>query len=183
MKMEQLTEFVSKSFNENRFNVLTGSTNNNPSANHRTTPSAVNEINLLNGSNMVNGSTPTSITTTSSANVSFTLPFFRGPHPHFPSSAALHSVVDRLNGINHISGFHFFNPAFHTPIQATTATLPHSHASSPTLSPGQRESISRDSGAAVSRASIEPEVTSVLDTDDEANTRESQGEFWRHNLI
>ncbi|RWS10563.1 short stature homeobox protein-like protein [Dinothrombium tinctorium] len=97
--MEQLTEFVSKSFTAERL-LLTSTANLIPSSAAITTPTS-----LLSTATLVSASTSVPLSP---------LQLFRASNPNLQPST-LHSVVDRLNGIGSIPGFQFFNPAFHTP--------------------------------------------------------------------
>lgn len=193
--MEQLTEFVSKSFTADRMSLLSTSASSptigsvtSAVANRSVTPSVASS--MLAASNLVNS--------LANSNLSFSsLPLFRQSHSGnpFPSAAALHSVVDRLGGLPSIPGLQFFNPAFHgnpNAMHGTTATSHHhplslamhrerfhSTLESPPLSPGKQEVVGRANSPDMDSSSIDPDATSLKDSDDENNTRDSTGKNFK----
>ena len=157
--MEQLTEFVSKTFTADRDRLAL-------------IPSS--SVTSFNSSLVTTGvSTFLSLSSTPSTAMPFaSLPLFRNPVHSFASRSPLHSVVERLNGMGPLSGLSLFNPAFHTSSQLTALNVcedRHSCASPP--KPNAKEPLRSSS---VTSQSSEPEVTS-FDTDDDNSTQQSSG--------
>ena len=162
MRMEQLTEFVSKSFTSERLSLMSPTSSNAAiSSSHSSSPASANSIPTFLPLNP--SSSPSALSFPS-------LPLFRTPNSGFASRSTLHSVVERLNGLTPISSLPLFNPAFHI---SSSSTNSHSNKiSSPSPSPTNgRESPGRES---IASKTSDNEVTSIIDTED---TRGSIGKF------
>lgn len=150
--MEQLTEFVSKSFASDRL---------------MTTHPSLAGMSSRPLSPIVSSLMPTSFGTG--------LSFFRPPHHAIPFStaSALHSMVDRLNGGNHLSHLSaFLAPAFHaTPPVDLSLLHNRRDDKSPSLSPGRVDVCSPASITDVdSRPSLDAAGNSTDFEDDAART-------------
>lgn len=156
--MEQLTEFVSKSFTSDRLPLLT--TSSHSSVVQPLSPPASSFL-------------PTSFSA---------LPLFRTQHHAIPFStaSALHSMVDRLNG-HHLPHLPFLAPHFHSshpacpPVDLSVISNK-SVDKSPSLSPGRVEVCSPASVTDVdSRASLDAAENNSLDADSDEECARTAG--------
>jgi len=176
--MEQLTEFVSKSFtaDRDRLSLISSTSATNTSTYNSISSSAMATTGV---------STFLSLSSTPSTLSFPSLPLFRTPHPNYSSRSTLHSVVERLNGIGPLSGLPLFNPAFHTSSPLTTLSNSGNSSNEPQTcsSPSKlplRETPSRNS---VTSNCSEHDVTSIVDTEEDNSTRESGGKDLTFVLI
>lgn len=156
--MEQLTEFVSKSFTSDRLPLM---------STHQSIGPASRPL-----SPIVSSLIPTSMAFGSG------LSFFRPPPHHAIPFSTLHSMVDRLNGshLSHLAALPFLPPAFHTtpPVDLSLLSNSRRDDKSPSLSPGRVEVCTPASVTDVdSRPSIE---AAGVDPDSEEDSTRPAGE-------
>ena len=154
--MEQLTEFVSKSFTSDRLPMLTTAHSSlGPIARPQSPPASSFMPNSFSG-----------------------LPLFRTQHPVIPFStaSALHSMVDRLSGhhLPHLTALPFLSHSFHPthsphtcpPVDLSVISNKSTDDKSPSLSPGHVEVCSPASVTDVdSRPSLDGAENNSLDAD------------------